>query len=72
MSEFLGLLKKFKDGETEFVAGINGKEVTVKVNNINGDMVTLIEADGNKRYDLYYTQIVICSVTRRRSEGQNQ
>ena len=70
MAEFLGLLKNFKDNDKEFVAGINGQEVTVKVSDMNGDLVTLVEAEGTKRYDLCYTQIVICSITRARAKGR--
>ena len=61
MSEFLGLLKTFKDLDTEIVVGINGQEVAVKINDMNGDIVTLVETDGGRRYDLCYTQIVVCS-----------
>ena len=64
MSEFLGLLKKIKDNDTEFVAGINGKEVTVKVSDINGDLVTLHETGDSRRYDLCYSQVVVCSALR--------
>jgi len=61
MNEFLGLLKKFKENGSEFVAGINGKEVTVKVADVNGDMVTIVGTENRRRYDLCYTQIVVCS-----------
>ena len=61
MSEFQGLLKTFKDRDTEFVTGINGQELAVKVNDMNGDMVMLVETDDRRRYDLCYTQIVVCS-----------
>ena len=63
MNEFIGLLQTFKDNNTEFVAALNCRETTVKVKGINGDLVTLIESGGAKRrYDLHYTQIIICSI----------
>ncbi len=65
MDVFLGLLEEFKKKNKEFVAAINCGKVTVKINAINGEMVTLHETDTDNRYDLHYTQVVICS----KSEG---
>lgn len=62
MSEFLGLLKKFKDDNKEFVISIDGSKRSVKVNDITGDMVTFYEQGNNNRYDLHYTHVVICSL----------
>lgn len=62
MSEFLGLLKEFKDNDREFVISIDGSKRMVKVNDITGDMVTLYEQVNNNRYDLHYTHVVICSL----------
>jgi hypothetical protein len=61
MSEFLGLLKSFKDGNTVFVVAIEGKKVRVKVTDSTGDMITLREEGGSARYDLHYTHVIICS-----------
>lgn len=62
MSEFIGLLKFLKDNNEEFVVSIDCKSKRVKVQDIKGDMVTLYEQDGNNRYDLHFTQIIISSV----------
>ena len=61
MDTFLGLLDEYKKKDKEFVAAINCGKVTVKINDINGEMVTLHEVDADNRYDLHYTQVVICS-----------
>lgn len=61
MNEFLGLLQEFKNNDREFVVFIDGGKKRVKVKDISGDMVTLYEQGGNNRYDLHYTQVVICS-----------
>ncbi len=62
MSEFLGLLKSFKEDGKEFVVAINNEKKRVKVQDITGDMVTLYEQGRNDRYDLHYTQVIICSL----------
>jgi len=61
MSEFLGMLQTFRDARTVFVVAIEGKKVRVKVADTTGDMITLRKEDGNARYDLHYTQVIICS-----------
>ena len=62
MSEFLGLLNQFKDNDKEFVAAISSKKIRVKIQNITGDIITLYEQDTDNRYDIHYTQVVICSL----------
>lgn len=62
MGEFWGLINDFKDNNKEFVVAIDCERKRVKVQDITGDMVTLYEQDGNNRYDLHYTQVIICSL----------
>ena len=62
MNEFLGLLESLKNTNKEFVVAVNCERKRVKVQDITGDMVTLLEQDGDNRYDLHYTQIIICSL----------
>ena len=61
MDVFLGLLSEFKNKDKEFVAAINCEKITVRITAINGEMVTLSEVQTDNRYDLHYTQVVICS-----------
>lgn len=61
MKEFLGLLEEFRKKDKEFVAAVNCKRVMVKIKSINGELVTLLSAESKDRYDLHYSQVVICS-----------
>ncbi len=60
MSDFLKYIQELKDDNIEFAVALNCKEIIVKIKAIKGDMVTLDEQTSNNRYDLHYTQIVIC------------
>lgn len=59
MTKFQRVLKKLHEASQQIVVGVNGKEAVVTVAKIDEDHVILHDIDGDARFDLHFSQVII-------------
>jgi hypothetical protein len=61
MSQFLELLKTFKENDHTFVVLLENQKTSVKIDSIDDDKVVLLNQNVDERFDLHYTKVIIVS-----------